>query len=161
MNISDKIFIKFRPGKYDFKLYKGFFMEKIARICQIWMIPPRAVEVCMPKFYPPNTGNYKVAFFHQIKAIKGRGSAAGKKHGVEIQGVDELILMGFVFLVEAQQQTQPDKPLAPPSQAHWQRSNRSFNCKPLGLKPKTFCDPRGLRRGLYSLRATLDQGPRS
>jgi hypothetical protein len=37
----------------------------------------------------------------------------------------------------------------------------SFNCKPLGLKPKTFCDPRDLRRGLYSLRATLDKGPRS
>jgi hypothetical protein len=55
--ISDKIFIKFRAEKYDFKLYKRFFMEKMTRICQIWMIPPRAVEVCMPKFYPANTGN--------------------------------------------------------------------------------------------------------
>jgi hypothetical protein len=58
MNISDKIFIKFRPEKYEFMLYKGCFMERMARICQIWMIPPRAVEVYMPNFYPPNTGNY-------------------------------------------------------------------------------------------------------
>jgi hypothetical protein len=77
--------------------YTKCFMEKMARICQIWMIPPRAVEVYMPKFYPPNTGNYLVAFFHQIKAIKGQGSAAGKKHGVETQGVDELRFMGFCF----------------------------------------------------------------
>jgi uncharacterized protein YwgA len=26
---------KFRPEKYDFNLYKGFFMEKMAQICQI------------------------------------------------------------------------------------------------------------------------------
>jgi hypothetical protein len=55
MSISDKIFIKFRPEKYDFKLYKGFFMEKLPDLDDT---PPRAVEVCMPKFYPPNTGNY-------------------------------------------------------------------------------------------------------
>ncbi len=31
----------------------------------------------------------------------------------------------FSFLLESQQQTQPVKPLAPSSQAHWQRANRS------------------------------------
>ncbi len=28
-------FVKFQPKKYDFNLYKGFSMEKMAQICQI------------------------------------------------------------------------------------------------------------------------------
>jgi hypothetical protein len=131
MNISDKIFIKFRPEKYDFKLYKGYFHAKMARICQIRMIPARAVEVYMPKFYPPNTGNYKVAFFHQIKAIKGQGSAAGKKHGVETQGVDELILMGFVFPVEAQQR--------PNQTSHWHPQVKLIGRGPTGVSIANHC----------------------
>jgi hypothetical protein len=33
-----RIFAKFRPGKYDFDSYKGFVMEKITQIRQIWKI---------------------------------------------------------------------------------------------------------------------------
>jgi hypothetical protein len=28
-------FTKFKPGKYDFNLYEGYFMEKMAQIHQI------------------------------------------------------------------------------------------------------------------------------
>ncbi len=30
-------FTQFWPGKYDFNLFKGFFMEKMTQICQIWI----------------------------------------------------------------------------------------------------------------------------
>ncbi len=39
-----------------------------------------------------------------------------------------------LFFWEAHQQTWSDKPLAAPSQAHWQRACRSFTCTALGLK---------------------------
>ncbi len=31
-----QIFNQFWPNKYDFNLYKGFFMKKMTQICQIW-----------------------------------------------------------------------------------------------------------------------------
>jgi hypothetical protein len=41
----------------------------------------------------------------------------------------------FIFSFEARRQTRRDKQLAPPSEAHWQRTGRCFTCTPLGSKP--------------------------
>jgi hypothetical protein len=45
--------------------------------------------------------------------------------------------ISFLFF-EAQQQTLPDKPLAPPSQAQQQRASRAFTSTPVGLNPEPF-----------------------
>jgi len=44
----------------------------------------------------------------------------------------------FFFLKAQQQQTRPDKPLAPPSQAQLQWAGMSFTCSPVGLNPEPF-----------------------
>jgi hypothetical protein len=41
-----------------------------------------------------------------------------------------LILLFLFFCLEAQWHTWPDNPLTPPSQAHWQRADRSFTYTP-------------------------------
>jgi hypothetical protein len=57
----------------------------------------------------------------------------------------------------------------PNQTSHWHPQVKLIGRGPTGVSianhwvwnPRPFCDPRGLRRGLYSLRATLDKGPRS
>jgi hypothetical protein len=39
----------------------------------------------------------------------------------------------FYFIFEAQQQTQPDKPLAPSSQAHWPVRQQTFHLHTSGV----------------------------
>jgi len=70
-----------------------------------------------------------------------------------------------VYIEGKKQHTQPDKPLAPPSQAHCQSlsggslSGGSFTCTPLGLKPGPFCSPR-TQKGLHQWMAiTLHPTP--
>jgi hypothetical protein len=43
-----KILANFGPEKYDFDLYKGFFMEKFKKICQIYII---IIIFRLPDFY--------------------------------------------------------------------------------------------------------------
>jgi len=45
--------------------------------------------------------------------------------------------ISFLFF-EAQEQTLPDKPLAPPNQAQQQRASRAFTSTPVGLNPEPF-----------------------
>jgi hypothetical protein len=52
------------------------------------------------------------------------------------------------IILEAQWQTQPDKPLAYPIQAHWQRGGRSFTCTPLDLNQRPFLRSQGPTMGL-------------
>jgi hypothetical protein len=42
-----RIFTKFQPQKYDLDLYKGFFLEKMNKIRQIW----KTTESKLPDFY--------------------------------------------------------------------------------------------------------------
>jgi hypothetical protein len=40
-----KKFSQFWPDKYYFNLYKGFFMEKMTQICQIWKEKNSTIEI--------------------------------------------------------------------------------------------------------------------
>ncbi len=42
-----QIFIKFQPQKHDLDLYKGFLMEKMNKIRQIW----KTIKSKLPDFY--------------------------------------------------------------------------------------------------------------
>jgi hypothetical protein len=50
---------------------------------------------------------------------------------------------------KTQQQTQPDKLLQNPSQAHWQRAGRSFTCTPMGLNPRPFVILEGAKQASH------------
>ncbi len=49
----------------------------------------------------------------------------------------------FFNFVEAQQQTQPDKPLPPSSQAHWQRVGKEFHLHSTEFELRTFFEVQG------------------
>jgi len=53
--------------------------------------------------------------------------------------------------LEAQQQTQPDKPFALTSEAHWHRANKTFTYTTMGLNPKTFFEVPRSQIGAISL----------